>query len=668
MIEIMNVTRIIVTILLLNCVTITSAFEAAGLHFRVIDEENMTVEVTYMLPNDTLNYANCSHIDIPESVQDGSLTYEVKAIGDSAFRMARSLKTISIPNGVTRIGKEAFYASGLTDVSLPPSVTELGAMAFGLCYYLRRCQLNDKIQELPLGIFAETYSLRTMYLPPQIKVIGSLAFYYSALGSVELPEGLERIKDYAFAQSSLRKIRIPDQVNTIGHMAFNYVPLDTVLFGKSLRQIGERAFSECYNLSYINELPNSLQIIGGGAFGGANFSLIDLIVPGSVSYVGNYAFSMTGLRSVVFEQGVDTIAEYAFSNCNLSQVEIPASVSYLGSQAFGSNQFLVGIYVDQANAHYSSAEGVLYNKQQDSLLLYPMGREGIVRLPENVRVVDDLAFYACKKLTTVILNEGLTKVGRAAFQYCEQLDSVHVPMSIESWGVDAMEYTKWSNERNRGLQYLGPVALNNKRSMYNNYIIKEGTTCIADGAFSLNDNLTYVKLPKGLKYIGVNSFCNNRNLKSIRLPESVKRIGHGAFNSNIKLLDINIPEGIESIEQCFNLSANLKHIYCYCKRILPVYWYWLGLPDNNCILYVPKGYKEIYEQVCGGEFASIQEMGPVGDFNNDFLVDVEDVNQIIDMILGESEGNFFLSDLDGDQIVDVTDLNGLIDLILRLGK
>ena len=653
----------IITLLLLAWAVVSQAFEYQGLQFRIVDEDEQIAEVTYMLPNDTLNYAQRSHIDIPPIVQHNAKTYQVGAIGDSAFRMARSLKTISIPSSVTRIGKQAFYGSGLTEVSLPNSVVDLGDMAFAWCYYLQTCNLSDKIQALPSGVFAGTYSMNTIDLPPQLKVIGDGAFYESALGAIELPQALEQIEAYAFAETFLRKIKIPDHVQSIGYMAFDYVPLDSVWFGQSLREIGERAFSECFYLHYINGLPRSLQVIDIAAFEGVDFRSLDLVIPGSVRRIGELAFCPSGLRSVVFEQGVDTIESGAFGGCYLKQVEIPASVSYLGSQVFEQNFQLPAIQVDPDNLHYTAVDGMLANKQQDTLFFCPAGREGVVRLPESFRTVDDLAFSFCSKLTTVILNEGLTRVGDAAFNECESLDSVYVPQSIESFGRNTMDYTKWSQERGSGLQYLGPVALNNKHGMYSHYIIKEGTTCIADEAFSLNDNLKYVKLPKGLKYIGANAFCNNRNLTSLRLPESVKRIGRGAFQSNIKLFDINIPEGVETIDvPCFGLT-NLKRVYCYTKQPLPGWCWGIGDGIYGCILYVPQGCKELYQQTCGSQFASVREMGPVGDLNDDMQLDIADVNQMVNMMLGGS-GNTFLSDLNGDQVVDIVDVNELINHLL----
>ena len=60
---------------------------------------------------------------IPEKVTYESVEYSVTSIGDYAFQMS-SITSITIPNSVTSIGKQAFYlCEGLTSVSIPNSVT-----------------------------------------------------------------------------------------------------------------------------------------------------------------------------------------------------------------------------------------------------------------------------------------------------------------------------------------------------------------------------------------------------------------------------------------------------------------------------------------------------------------------------------------------------------------
>lgn len=661
--------RFIIAVLLSSCAALAHAFVSEGLHYKIIDDIEKLVEVTYEYKNDTLNYYNRSHIDIPGYVQHNMQTYEVAAIGDSAFMMARSLKTVTFPLSITRIGKQAFLYSGLTEFKLPKYVETLCEGAFEGCFDLKSCELNTTIDELPSRVFGRAYSLRYISLPPQIKVIGDGAFYDSAIESIKLPKELEQIKDQAFAETFLRTIRIPDKVHTIGYQAFYYSNLDSVFFGKSLRNIGPWAFTECYSLKYINELPQGLERIGELAFASTHLDSYDLVVPGSTQVIGEMAFADSKLRSVVFEKGVKKIEGEAFFYCNLTEVNIPEGMSYIGSNAFGSNAQLTAFNVDPANQHFSAFDNMLTSKQQDTLYLCPTAKEGIIRFPETMRVITENAFNGCSKITTVILNEGFTDIGNSAFYECEQLDSIYVPQSIESWGRYALYGTKWEKEHERGLQYLGPVALNNGNyTKFNKIIIKDGTTCIADDAFTYCDYLSHVILPKGLKYIGSRSFANNRVLSSIRIPESVKRIGYGAFQSNVGLHKINFPESVNSIGAQTVHLTNLEEIYYYGKK---EHWFWIDGGWNYCTFHVTQDCYDMYERgYIGGENKQgypryIEAMGPFGDLNNDFHLDVGDVNYIINMMLGKSEDDIFLSDFDGDRVVDVSDLNDLINLLMN---
>lgn len=61
----------------------------------------------------------------------------VTAIGKVAFYDCIGLNTITIPNSVTNIGEEAFAGcTGLKSVSIPETVTNIDSNAFSFCYNL----------------------------------------------------------------------------------------------------------------------------------------------------------------------------------------------------------------------------------------------------------------------------------------------------------------------------------------------------------------------------------------------------------------------------------------------------------------------------------------------------------------------------------------------------
>ena len=67
----------------------------------------------------------------------------VKTIGDGAFLYCSKLTSIEIPNGVTRIGVDAFNNSGLTSVTIPASVETIGNQAFNFINSLESVTIAD---------------------------------------------------------------------------------------------------------------------------------------------------------------------------------------------------------------------------------------------------------------------------------------------------------------------------------------------------------------------------------------------------------------------------------------------------------------------------------------------------------------------------------------------
>lgn len=118
------------------------------------------------------------------------------SIGDRAFQSCFSLKTITIPEGISKIGRLAFSWTGLNSVTIPSSVTSIGDSAFSSC---RKISIPNSIVQISSSMFSGCRFL-DITLPDSIEAIGDKAFYWcSYLKSITIPASVSSISYYAFA-------------------------------------------------------------------------------------------------------------------------------------------------------------------------------------------------------------------------------------------------------------------------------------------------------------------------------------------------------------------------------------------------------------------------------------------------------------------------------------
>lgn len=195
----------------------------------------------------------------------------------------------------------------------------------------------------------------------------------------------------------------------------------------------------------------------------------------------------------------------AFSGTRLTSVSIPVSVTNIVEDAFGNCSNLTWIAVDAANTLYSSTNGVLFNKNQTTLLQFPGAIGGSYMCPGSVTSIGNYAFDSCGKLTSINLAD-VTNIGDDAFIYCTSLASVLIPNAVTSIGTGA--FTSCTN--------LQSVTMST------------GLTSIADETFEFCYALKNFTVPNGVTNIGIRAFylCA---LTNVVIPGSVTSIGDSAF-------------------------------------------------------------------------------------------------------------------------------------------
>ena len=144
---------------------------------------------------------------------------------------------------------------------------------------------------------------------------------------------------------------------------------------------------------------------------------------------------------VVIPNSVTSIGVKAFDGCiGLTSVTIPDSVTSIGERAFYGCSSLTNITVNENNKSYSSADGVLFNKDKTELMQYAIGNTRTsYTIPNSVTSIGYHAFEGCNSLTSVTIGNSMTIIGYHAFEGCNSLTSVTIPDSVTSICEDAFK-------------------------------------------------------------------------------------------------------------------------------------------------------------------------------------------------------------------------------------
>ena len=180
----------------------------------------------------------------------------VTSIGKSAFWNCRGLTSITIPNSVTSIGAYAFDGcTGLTSITIPNSVTSIGESAFQRCRRLTSIPIPDRVTSIGAYAFCNCTGLTSITIPDSVTNIAWLAFSgCTGLTSITIPDSVTSIGERAFQLcTGLASITIQDGVTYIGDYAFNgCAGLAVIHIPESVTKIGTRALASCKGLTSID--------------------------------------------------------------------------------------------------------------------------------------------------------------------------------------------------------------------------------------------------------------------------------------------------------------------------------------------------------------------------------------------------------------------------------
>ncbi len=553
----------------------------------------------------------------------------ITSIGAVAFCACSELTSVTIPGSVTSIEEGAFSASGLTSVTIPGSVTSIEEAAFGYCSGLTSVTLDTGVISIGGYAFSNCSGLTSITIPNSVTDIGNGAFENcSGLTSITLGASVTSIKSYTFSGcSGLASITIPNSVTSIGAYAFNgcgRLNSITVEHITPLPMTGSSGFSPSTSDLYVP--ATSISLYQGDSYWG-NFRRIMAIgttpsitwdigycqdsttcdtVIATLDNTGVMTISGIGkmkgwtstssseipwdkyhniLTSIVIEQGVTNISDWAFSNCDeLVSVAIPNSVTTIGSSAFQECSRLTSIAIPNSVTTIGSSVF--------------RGCSGLtsIAIPNSVTTIGSNAFQECSGLTSIAIPNNVTTIGSSVFYGCSRLASVTIPNSVTSIGSGAFAYSGLTS-------IIIPNNITNieegtfsRCSELASITIPNSVTSIGGGAFFICTKLTSITIPNSVTSIGNDAFSFCHEVDTITIGNSVTSIGTNAF-AYCNITSIIIPNSVTTIDNhAFARCSNLRSVYA--KSIVPpncIYTVFENSTKTTGVLYVAKGSLSLYK-------------------------------------------------------------------------
>lgn len=359
--------------------------------------------------------------------------------GDTVICAARDVRDVTVPEGITTIGRGAFYSAQVERVTLPEGLTEIQQEAFYDCFALRSISLPESLQSIGASAFSSCQALAEITLPEGLRTIGTRAFDWTGLTSLHLPENLEEIGHSAFSSNAeLQEVTFPKQLRVIpADMFYECSALEKVVLPEQLERIEASAFAYCEALTEI-DLPEGVQFLGRNAFERCGF--VNIRIPDSVTEIeGNPFKNCKALRTVELSPNhplltvqdgmlIDHVHQRVLRRLTTGAVCIvPEGIKEIADGAFGRIPELTEI----------TLPGSL-EKIGEAAFIYCGMRE--ITIPKGVAELERAAFLHCDQLETVHLQEGLRVIGWDAFWECSKLTDIQLPKTLEQIELRAFEH------------------------------------------------------------------------------------------------------------------------------------------------------------------------------------------------------------------------------------
>lgn len=372
------------------------------------------------------------------TVEKVEIPFPSDSIPNNTFYECNGLKEIVIGEGLRYLGENAFALNAITNAQLPQSIEEMYLSTFEDCPFVKNITPENGIRYI--GRVA--YQVTDPNLPEYTVKDGTISlcdvlFQNTQATVFNIPESVEIVGMYAFANTQIT--RVPDMpgVKRIGNYAFHYCPKLTKGVVPETVEYMYAPFQGCDSMWSLTYNAIDAECEGGLA----PRALEEIIIGEKVKRIPTGLFSYhPDITEVNLPASVEEIDEYAFGYCpNLKSVNSTGKITSLGEHAFEGCTALEYVpALDVKDIPYctfrdcNSLKEVSLSDRTETIGYMAFGYCNSledIHWPLSLKRISDFAFSNCSKFRVISLPEG-TETVRSPFSGCTSINKIYIPSTL----------------------------------------------------------------------------------------------------------------------------------------------------------------------------------------------------------------------------------------------